>query len=288
MDQAKRCVRIDFSGTSPQQPSNLNAPLAVTKAVVLYVFRTLVQQPIPLNAGCFEPLELVVPPGSLLNPAPPAAVVAGNVETSQAVANALFAALGVLAASQGTMNNLSFGNDRCQYYETICGGTGAGIDRQGQGVAGAAAVQSHMTNSRITDPEILEERYPVRLEWFGRRWGSGGLGRWGGGDGVIRQIRALEALSVSVLSSCRRVPPFGLAGGGAGACGRNLLLKLDGTEELLPGSFERQLQAGEALRIETPGGGAYGAISPGPLAEPASPERPTDLPIQPPAAGGPQ
>jgi 5-oxoprolinase (ATP-hydrolysing) len=284
VDRQARRAEVDFSGSSAQQAGNRNAPLAVTKAVVLYVLRCLVAEEIPLNAGCFEPIQLIVPPGCLLNPRPPAAVVAGNVETSQAATNALFAALGVQAAAQGTMNNLSFGDAAAgaasrQYYETICGGTGAGIGADGLGFAGEAAVQSHMTNSRLTDPEILEERYPVRLEWFGRRRGSGGLGRWCGGDGVIRQIRALEALSVSVLSSCRRVPPFGLAGGGAGACGRNLLLKLDGTEELLPGSFERQLQAGEALRIETPGGGAYGAISPGPLAELA----PTDLSTEPPA-----
>jgi len=297
VDRQARRAELDFSGSSAQQAGNRNAPLAVTKAVVLYVLRCLVAEEIPLNAGCFEPINLIVPLGCLLNPQPPAAVVAGNVETSQAATNALFAALGVQAAAQGTMNNLSFGDTAAgaasrQYYETICGGTGAGIGADGLGFAGAAAVQSHMTNSRITDPEILEERYPVRLEWFGRRRGSGGLGRWAGGDGVIRQIRFLEALSVSMLSSCRRVPPFGLAAGGAGACGRNLLLKLDGTEELLPGSFERQLQAGEALRIETPGGGAYGAVSPGPLAElartelPAEP--PTGPPIQPPAAGGPQ
>ena len=295
VDRQARRAELDFSGSSAQQAGNRNAPLAVTKAVVLYVLRCLVAEEIPLNAGCFEPISLIVPLGCLLNPRPPAAVVAGNVETSQAATNALFAALGVQAAAQGTMNNLSFGDTAAgaasrQYYETICGGTGAGIGADGLGFAGAAAVQSHMTNSRITDPEILEERFPVRLEWFGRRRGSGGLGRWAGGDGVIRQIRALEALSVSVLSSCRRVPPFGLAGGGAGACGRNLLLKLDGTEELLPGSFERQLQAGEALRIETPGGGAYGPGPSGPAAQPASPERPTGppMPIQSPAAGGPQ
>ena len=295
VDRQARRAELDFSGSSAQQAGNRNAPLAVTKAVVLYVLRCLVAEEIPLNAGCFEPISLIVPLGCLLNPRPPAAVVAGNVETSQAATNALFAALGVQAAAQGTMNNLSFGDTAAgaasrQYYETICGGTGAGIGADGHGFAGAAAVQSHMTNSRITDPEILEERFPVRLEWFGRRRGSGGLGRWAGGDGVIRQIRFLEALNVSVLSSCRRVPPFGLSGGGAGACGRNLLLKLDGTEELLPGSFERQLQAGEALRIETPGGGAYGPGPSGPAAEPASPERPTGppMPIQPPAAGGPQ
>ncbi len=294
VDRQARRAELDFSGSSAQQAGNRNAPLAVTKAVVLYVLRCLVAEEIPLNAGCFEPISLIVPLGCLLNPRPPAAVVAGNVETSQAATNALFAALGVQAASQGTMNNLSFGDTAAgaasrQYYETICGGTGAGIGADGLGFAGAAAVQSHMTNSRITDPEILEERYPVRLEWFGRRWGSGGLGRWAGGDGVIRQIRFLEALSVSVLSSCRRVPPFGLAGGGAGACGRNLLLKLDGTEELLPGSFERQLQAGEALRIETPGGGACGPEPSGEWPTEWPTEPPTERPAQgPPAAGGPQ
>ena len=180
-DHGRRRVRVDFSGTSPQQGGNLNAPLAITKAVVLYVFRVLVEQPIPLNAGCFEPIDLVVPPGCLLHPTFPAAVVGGNVETSQAVANALFGALGVLAAGQGTMNNLSFGNDRCQYYETVAGGSGAGVLADGSGFAGCSAVQSHMTNSRLTDPEILEARFPVRLERFARRRGSGGIGRWRGG-----------------------------------------------------------------------------------------------------------
>ena len=257
VDQAKRCVRIDFSGTSAQQASNLNAPLAVTKAVVLYVFRTLVQQPIPLNAGCFEPLQLVVPPGCLLNPAPPAAVVAGNVETSQAVANALFAALGVMAAAQGTMNNLSFGNGRCQYYETICGGTGAG-----EGFDGASAVQSHMTNSRLTDPEILEQRLPVRLERFAIRRGSGGSGRWCGGDGVVRELQALEPLILSLLSGSRRVPPFGLNGGGAGACGENWLLRRDQQPERLAGSTAVELAAGDRVRVLTPGGGGFGAAAP--------------------------
>ena len=257
VDQAKRCVRIDFSGTSAQQASNLNAPLAVTKAVVLYVFRTLVQQPIPLNAGCFEPLELVVPPGCLLNPAPPAAVVAGNVETSQAVANALFAALGVMAAAQGTMNNLSFGNGRCQYYETICGGTGAG-----EGFDGASAVQSHMTNSRLTDPEILEQRLPVRLERFAIRRGSGGSGRWRGGHGAVRELQALEPLTLSLLSGSRRVPPFGLNGGGAGACGENWLLRRDQQPERLAGSTAVELAAGDRVRVLTPGGGGFGAAAP--------------------------
>ncbi len=259
VDRAARRARVDFSGSSPQQmDSNLNAPLAITKAVVLYVFRCLVDRPIPLNAGCFEPLELVVPEGCLLHPRPPAAVVAGNVETSQAVANALFGALGVMAAAQGTMNNLSFGNARCQYYETICGGTGAGLDAAGQGFAGADAVQSHMTNSRLTDPEILEERFPVRLEQFAIRRGSGGVGHWRGGDGVVRQLRFLEPMTVSLLSGSRRVAPFGLAGGGAAALGRNRLQRADGAWEELGGRAERAVGPGDRLRIETPGGGGYG------------------------------
>jgi 5-oxoprolinase (ATP-hydrolysing) len=253
VDQARRCARIDFSGTSAQQLSNLNAPLAITKAVLLYVFRCLVQESIPLNAGCFEPLELVVPRGCLLHPEPPAAVVAGNVETSQAVANALFAALGVMAAAQGTMNNLSFGNERCQYYETICGGTGAG-----EGFDGASAMQSHMTNSRLTDPEILEQRLPVRLERFAIRQGSGGCGRWRGGDGVERELQALEPLTLSLLSGSRLVPPFGFAGGDAAACGENWLLRRDQTPEQLPGSIAVDLNPGDRVRVLTPGGGGFG------------------------------
>ena len=267
-DPSRRRLSIDFSGTSPQLASNHNAPLAVTRAVVLYVIRCLVGEEIPLNAGCFAPIDLLVPPGCLLHPSPPAAVVAGNVETSQATANALFGALGVQAAAQGTMNNLSFGDGRegqgsRQYYETICGGSGAGLLADGTGFAGAAAVQSHMTNSRLTDPEILEERYPVRLEIFERRRGSGGAGRWPGGDGVIRQLRALEPLRVSLLTGSRRVPPFGLAGGEPGACGVNRLLRADGREELLPSCCEFRLEAGEGLRIETPGGGGYGSADAG-------------------------
>jgi len=254
VDQARRCARIDFSGTSAQALSNLNAPLAITKAVVLYVFRCLVQEAIPLNAGCFEPLELVVPRGCLLHPEPPAAVVAGNVETSQAVANALFAALGVMAAAQGTMNNVSFGNARCQYYETICGGTGAG-----EGFEGASAVQSHMTNSRLTDPEILEQRLPVRLQRFAIRQGSGGGGRWRGGDGVVRELRALEPLTLSLLSGSRRVAPFGLAGGEAAACGENWLLRSGQPPEQLPGSVAVHLEPGDRVRLLTPGGGGFGA-----------------------------
>lgn len=257
LDRARRRARLDFTGTSAQQAGNRNAPLAITKAVVLYVFRTLVGDEIPLNAGCFEPLDLVVPPGCLLHPGPPAAVVAGNVETSQALANLLFAALGVMASAQGTMNNLSFGNDRCQYYETIGGGTGAGYVEP-KGFAGADAIQSHMTNSRLTDPEILELRYPVRVEHFGIRRGSGGEGLWRGGQGLIRELRFLEPLTVALISGSRLHAPQGLAGGGPGAPGLNLLMPVNGEPEVLPGCFERQLAAGDRLRIETPGGGGYG------------------------------
>jgi 5-oxoprolinase (ATP-hydrolysing) len=257
-DHRQRRVRLDFSGTSPQQGGNLNAPLAITKAVVLYVFRVLVAKPIPLNAGCFEPIDLVVPPGCLLHPTFPAAVVGGNVETSQAVANALFGALGVLAAGQGTMNNLSFGNDRCQYYETVAGGSGAGVLSDGSGFSGCEAVQSHMTNSRLTDPEILEARFPVRLERFARRRGSGGIGRWRGGDGVVRMLRALEPITLAILSGSRRVAPFGLAGGGEGRCGRNALLRADGGCEELGGSAQVAMEPGDLFVLETPGGGGWG------------------------------
>lgn len=257
-DHRERRLRVDFSGTSPQQVGNLNAPLAITKAVVLYVLRVLVARPLPLNAGCFAPIDLVVPPGCLLHPTFPAAVVGGNVETSQAVANALFGALGVLAAGQGTMNNLSFGNDRCQYYETVAGGSGAGVLPDGFGFAGCHAVQSHMTNSRLTDPEILEARFPVRLERFARRRGSGGAGRWPGGDGVVRVLRALEPMTLAILSGSRRVPPFGLAGGGEGQCGRNALLRADGRQEELGGSAQVAMEAGDVFVLETPGGGGWG------------------------------
>jgi 5-oxoprolinase (ATP-hydrolysing) len=258
IDRAARRARIDFSGTSPQQEGNFNAPLAITKAAVLYVFRCLVGRPIPLNAGCFAPIELVVPRGCLLHPLPPAAVVAGNVETSQAVTNALFGALGVMAAAQGTMNNLSFGDAQRQYYETICGGTGAGVLADSTGFAGASAVQSHMTNSRLTDPEILEDRFPVRLESFARRRGSGGGGRWPGGDGVVRRLRFLAPMTVAILSGSRRVPPFGLAGGGDGAVGRNRLERADGRLQELAGCDQVAVQPGDLLEIATPGGGGFG------------------------------
>jgi 5-oxoprolinase (ATP-hydrolysing) len=262
VDHQSHRVRVDFSGTSPQQTTNLNAPLAITKAAVMYVFRTLVEEPLPLNAGCFDPIDLVVPRGSLLCPDPPAAVVAGNVETSQAIANALYGALGVLAAAQGTMNNLSFGDGERQYYETICGGAGAGLDRDGTGFNGASAVQTHMTNSRLTDVEILEERFPVRLERFQLRRGSGGAGRWRGGDGVERCLRFLAPMTVCLLSGSRRVSPFGLAGGEPGQPGENDIQRAGGHATPLPGCAQVELEAGDVLRIATPGGGGFGVIPP--------------------------
>lgn len=248
-----RRARIDFEGSSPQSDGNFNAPFAVTRAAVLYVFRTLVEEPIPLNEGCLEPLEIAVPEGSLLNPRYPAAVAAGNVETSQCVTDALYGALGVLAASQGTMNNLTFGNDEYQYYETIAGGAGAG-----PGFDGADAVQTHMTNSRLTDPEVLELRYPVRVERFEIRRGSGGRGRHRGGDGARRVLRFLEPMTVSIISNHRRVTPFGLAGGEQGACGRNRLRCADGAESDLAAVDTVTVGSGDAIVVETPGGGGYG------------------------------
>ena len=255
IDRERARMTLDFSGTSPQHPGNLNAPLAVTRAVVLYVVRCLLEDDIPLNDGCFAPIDLVVPEGCLLNPRPPAAVVAGNVELSQALCNLLFGAFDVLAAGQGTMNNLSFGNDCGQYYETVAGGGGAG-----QGFNGSVGLQSHMTNSRLTDPEVLESRYPVRLERFAIRHGSGGQGRWCGGDGLERTIRFLEPMRVSIISGSRTVPPFGLHGGGDGACGANAVLNADGCEQPVPGSVQLDLQAGEAIRLLTPGGGGMGRL----------------------------
>ena len=250
-DQQRLC--LDFNGTSPQHPGNFNAPLAVTRAAVLYVLRCLLNDDIPLNDGCFAPVRLIVPEGCLLNPRAPAAVVAGNVELSQALCNLLFAAFGALAAGQGTMNNLSFGNAKGQYYETIAGGGGAG-----QGFDGSVGLQSHMTNSRLTDPEVLESRYPVRLERFAIRRGSGGEGRWRGGDGLERTIRFLQPMRVSLISGSRVVPPFGLRGGRDGLCGINALLQADGRERILPGSVQLDLKAGEAIRLQTPGGGGMG------------------------------
>jgi 5-oxoprolinase (ATP-hydrolysing) len=244
---------IDFTGTSDQQANNFNAPASICRAAVLYVIRTLLDDDIPLNDGCLEPIELIIPEHSLLKPDYPAAVVAGNVETSQVVTDALYGATGRLAAAQGTMNNFTFGNARHQYYETICGGSGAG-----PGFDGTSAVHTHMTNSRLTDPEVLEWRFPVLVEAFHIRAGSGGTGRWRGGDGVVRRIRFREPMSASLLSNRRRVAPFGLAGGEAGAVGRARLHRATGETVELGGTAEVEVQAGDVFVIETPGGGGFG------------------------------
>ncbi|MFF9025833.1 hydantoinase B/oxoprolinase family protein [Streptomyces eurythermus] len=259
VDRAERRATIDFTGTSAQLATNFNAPRAVVNAAVLYVFRTLVADDIPLNDGCLRPLDIIVPPGSMLAPEPPAAVVAGNVETSQAITGALYAALGVQAEGSGTMNNVTFGNERHQYYETVASGSGAG-----DGFPGADVVQTHMTNSRLTDPEVLEWRLPVRLEEFAVRRGSGGAGRWRGGDGAVRRIRFLEPMTVSTLSQHRRVPPYGMAGGAPGALGANRVERADGTVTDLGGSGSADVGPGDVLVIETPGGGGYGRPSPEP------------------------
>jgi 5-oxoprolinase (ATP-hydrolysing) len=253
VDRGRRRARIDFTGTAEQLASNFNAPAAVCKAAVLYVFRTLVQDDIPLNAGCLKPLDIVIPEGSLLNPRYPAAVVAGNVETSQMIVDTLYGALGVLAASQGTMNNFTFGNGRYQYYETICGGAGAG-----RGFDGCSAVHTHMTNSRITDPEVLEWRFPVLLNEFSIRGRSGGGGRWHGGDGVVRRIRFLEPMTAGILSGRRKVAPFGLDGGQPGMPGSNRVIRRNGQVEALPGCAQAEMEAGDQFQIETPGGGGFG------------------------------
>ncbi|MFB8775575.1 hydantoinase B/oxoprolinase family protein [Streptomyces broussonetiae] len=253
VDRENRSATVDFTGTSAQLDSNFNAPYAVVNAAVLYVFRTLVADDIPLNDGCLRPLRIIVPPGSLLSPEPPAAVVAGNVETSQAITGALYAALGVQAEGSGTMNNVTFGNERHQYYETIASGSGAG-----DGFPGASVVQTHMTNSRLTDPEVLEWRLPVRLDEFAVRHGSGGAGRTRGGDGAVRRVRFLEPMTVSTLSQHRRVPPYGMAGGHPGALGTNRVERADGTVTPLGGSDATDVGPGDVLVIETPGGGGYG------------------------------
>ncbi|MBV8352099.1 MAG: hydantoinase B/oxoprolinase family protein [Verrucomicrobia bacterium] len=253
VDPDARRATIDFSGSSPQVPDNFNAPPSIVQAAVLYVFRTLVKEDIPLNDGCLEALNIVVPEGSMLQPKSPAAVVAGNVETSQAITNALYGALGVLAAGQGTMNNLTFGNSRYQYYETICGGAGAG-----RGFCGASAVHTHMTNTRLTDPEILESHYPVLLESFKIRRGSGGAGFWRGGDGVIRKIRFRESMSVAILANHRLVLPFGLEGGGSGQVGRTFICRGDGRIEELASCSKTEVDAGDQVVVETPGGGGFG------------------------------
>jgi 5-oxoprolinase (ATP-hydrolysing) len=253
VDKQKREATVDFTGTSPQQPTNFNAPEPVTRAAVLYVFRVMVDDDIPMNAGCLRPINIVLPAHSMLSPEYPAAVVAGNVETSQAVTNCLFGALGALAAAQGTMNNLNFGNARYQYYETICSGSPAG-----PGFPGTDAVHTHMTNTRLTDPEVLEFRYPVVLEDFHIRTGSGGRGKWNAGDGIRRTIRFLEKMDCTILSGHRRVRPFGLAGGEAGQIGENWARRKDGRMERLQGCDETVIDADEAVIIQTPTAGGYG------------------------------
>ncbi|MCH8237842.1 MAG: hydantoinase B/oxoprolinase family protein, partial [Proteobacteria bacterium] len=248
-----RRAKIDFTGTSKQTKNNFNAPAAVARAAVLYVFRTLVDDDIPLNGGCLKPLDIVIPEGSMLNPRYPAAVVAGNVETSQCITDALYGALGVLAAAQGSMNNFTFGDDTYQYYETVCGGSGAGADFDG-----TDAVQTHMTNSRLTDPEVLEWRFPVMVESFSIRPNSGGDGRHRGGNGAIRRIRFMEPLTAAILSGRRRVPPHGLKGGKPGALGHNRVERSGGQVEELGPTDSTLMNPGDVFVIETPGGGGFG------------------------------
>ena len=253
VDAAARSAEIDFTGTSGQLPNNFNAPSAVCMAAVLYVFRTLVDDEIPLNAGCLKPLKVIIPPGSMLNPHYPASVVSGNVETSTCITNALYGALGVMAAAQGTMNNFTFGNERYQYYETISGGSGAG-----DGFDGTDVVQTNMTNSRLTDPEILEFRFPVRLERYEIRPNSGGAGRWQGGNGGVRRVRFLEPMTAAILSNNRIHAPFGMAGGGEAARGKNSVERADGRIEQVGHIGKIDMAAGDVFVIETPGGGGYG------------------------------
>jgi 5-oxoprolinase (ATP-hydrolysing) len=253
IDQEARSATFDFSGTSDQLADNFNAPFSIVRAASLYVVRTLIDDNIPMNDGCLRPISLVVPDRSMLNPEYPAAVVAGNVETSQVVTDALFAATRKLAPSQGTMNNFTFGNERHQYYETIAGGSGAGPDHDG-----TSAVQTHMTNSRLTDPEILETRLPVRLDQFAIRRGSGGTGAHRGGDGVVRTITFLEAMRANILADRRRVPPSGIEGGADAQPGRNWVERADGRIEMLSATAAAEVRPGDRFVIETPGGGGFG------------------------------
>ena len=266
VDAAQRSAVIDFTGTSGQLDNNFNAPTAVCMAAVLYVFRTLVDDDIPLNAGCLKPLSVIIPEGSMLNPREPASVVAGNVETSSCITNALYGALGIMAASQCTMNNFTFGNARYQYYETISGGSGAGalLDANGQvsgGFDGTAVVQTHMTNSRLTDPEVLEFRFPVRLLGYELRRGSGGSGRWKGGDGGVRRVQFLEAMTAGILSNGRIHGAFGMAGGAAGQPGINRVVRADGRIEALGHIGQAEMGVGDVFEIHTPGGGGYGVTA---------------------------
>jgi 5-oxoprolinase (ATP-hydrolysing) len=254
VDKLTRSAIIDFTGTSPQSSLNYNAPVAICRAVVLYVFRTLVGRDIPMNEGCLKPLELIIPEGSMINPKFPAAVISGNTEVSQSIADTLYGALGVIAGSQGTMNNFVYGNDVHQNYETICGGTGAG-----DGFNGASAVHSHMTNTRMTDPEVLETRFPVRVDEFSIRSGSGGLGKYVGGNGITRRLTFNEAMTITTLSSHRIHPPAGAHGGDPGAVGENMVQRVNGTIEILCGDDQIDVSAGDTFIMKTPGGGGYGA-----------------------------
>jgi len=253
VDRERREATIDFAGTSAQLTNNFNAPSAVCMAAVLYVFRTLVDDDIPLNAGCLKPIKINIPAGSMLSPRYPASVVSGNVETSSCITNALYGALGVMASAQSTMNNFTFGNAHYQYYETISGGSGAG-----PGFDGTDVVQTHMTNSRLTDPEVLELRYPVRLESYAIRTGSGGAGQWRGGNGGLRRIRFLEPMTASILSNNRRIAPFGMAGGEPGELGHNTVLRADGRLDVLHHVDTTEVNRGDTFIIETPGGGGWG------------------------------
>ncbi|MGH6695456.1 hydantoinase B/oxoprolinase family protein, partial [Sphingopyxis sp.] len=253
VDRTARHVTINFTGSSATLPDNFNAPMPVVRAAVLYVLRTMLDDPIPMNEGCLAPVTLIVPDNSMLSPAYPAAVVAGNVETSQVITDALFAAFGAMAPAQGTMNNFTFGNDVHQYYETIAGGSGAG-----PGFDGTSVIQTHMTNSRMTDPEVMETRFPVIVEEFSIRKGSGGAGQWRGGDGATRRIRFREPMAANILANRRQIAPAGLAGGEDAAPGRNWVERADGRTEMLAATGSADLAAGDAFVIETPGGGGYG------------------------------
>ena len=258
VDREKREATVDFTGTSPEQKTNFNAPEPVTRAAVLYAFRVMVEGDIPMNAGCLRPINIVIPEGSMLSPRYPAAVVAGNVETSQHVTDCLFGALGALASAQGSMNNLTFGNDRYQYYETLCSGSPPGVFNDGTGFDGTDGVHTHMTNSRLTDPEILEFRYPVLLEDFHIREGSGGKGKWSAGGGTERTLRFLEEMDCAILSSHRIVPPHGLKGGAPGELGMTRVRRKDGRIETLEGCDQTVMHPGDAVIVTTPTGGGYG------------------------------
>ena len=253
VDQKNKSAVVDFTGTSAQHAGNYNAPAAVCRAAVLYVFRTLVDHDIPLNEGCLKPLTLIIPEKSMINPQYPAAVVAGNTEVSQTITDTLYAALGVIAGAQGTMNNTLYGNENFQNYDTVCGGSGAGA-----GFHGTSAVHTHMTNTRLTDPEVLENRFPVRVQEFSIRKGSGGAGQYHGGDGIIRKLEFREDATLTVLSSHRKTQPLGAGGGNNGMTGENSIIRADGSIEQLQGNDSAQMGIGDTFILKTPGGGGFG------------------------------